>query len=54
MVWDSSSSELTLTIMLFATVIFFPIILTYTAWVYRVLRGPINEKVLQDNQESSY
>lgn len=54
MIWDSSSSELTLTIMLVATVIFFPIILTYTAWVYRVLRGAINEKVIQDNQESSY
>lgn len=54
MVWDSSSSELTLTIMLVATVIFFPIVLSYTAWVYRILRGTINEQVIQDNQESSY
>jgi cytochrome d ubiquinol oxidase subunit II len=40
-VWDASSSQLTLFIMLVATVIFIPIILLYTAWVYRVMRGPV-------------
>ena len=40
-VWDSSSSRLTLFIMLIATVIFLPIILIYTGWVFRVLRGRI-------------
>jgi len=39
LVWDSSSSALTLTIMLFSTVIFLPIILSYTAWIYKVLGG---------------
>lgn len=38
-VWDSSSSHLTLFIMLVVTVIFIPLILLYTAWVYRVLWG---------------
>ena len=33
-VWDASSSELTLKIMLIATIIFMPIILAYTAFVY--------------------
>ncbi len=36
--WDASSSHLTLKIMLFATVIFLPLVLIYTSWVYRVLR----------------
>ncbi|HVX57760.1 MAG TPA: cytochrome d ubiquinol oxidase subunit II, partial [Candidatus Saccharimonadales bacterium] len=40
-VWDASSSKLTLTIMLGAVALFLPIILVYTAWVYRVLRGPV-------------
>jgi cytochrome d ubiquinol oxidase subunit II len=46
LVWDSSSSQTTLMIMLVATLIFLPIILTYTAWVYRVLRGEVNMKTL--------
>jgi len=40
-VWDSSSSRLTLFIMLLATVVFLPIILLYTGWVMRVLRGRV-------------
>lgn len=44
LVWDSSSSYLTLTIMLISTVIFLPIVLFYTAWVYRVMRGKVTEE----------
>jgi len=40
-VWDASSSKLTLGIMLGAVAVFFPLIIAYTGWVYRVLRGPI-------------
>ena len=43
-VWDSSSSHLTLFIMLVATAIFLPIILAYTAWVYKVLWGKVTEE----------
>ncbi len=53
MVWDSSSSQTTLLIMLIATVIFLPIILAYTAWVYRVLRGKVNAKTIKE-QTTSY
>ncbi|WP_114377608.1 cytochrome d ubiquinol oxidase subunit II [Elioraea thermophila] len=42
-VWDSSSSHQTLFIMLVVTVIFLPIVLAYTAWVYRVLWGKVTE-----------
>ncbi len=40
-VWDASSSKLTLEVMLGAVAIFLPLILAYTAWVYRVMRGPV-------------
>lgn len=40
-VWDSSSSKLTLAIMLGAVVIFLPVVIAYTAFVYRVMRGPV-------------
>lgn len=53
-VWDASSSQLTLFIMLIATVIFLPIILLYTAWVYRVMRGKVTEDYIQQNQNNVY
>ncbi|MFE3839489.1 cytochrome d ubiquinol oxidase subunit II [Pseudogemmobacter sonorensis] len=42
-VWDSSSSHLTLFIMLVVTGIFLPLIALYTAWVYKVLWGKVEE-----------
>lgn len=54
LVWDSSSSQLTLFIMLVATVIFFPIILAYTAWVYRVLRGKVTADTVLSHQDTAY
>lgn len=40
-IWDASSSQRTLGIMLAAVVTLLPIVLAYTAWVFRVLRGRI-------------
>jgi cytochrome bd ubiquinol oxidase subunit II len=40
-VWDSSSSAKTLLLMLVAVIVFLPVILAYTGWVFRVLRGRI-------------
>lgn len=54
LVWDSSSSQTTLMIMLVATVIFLPIILIYTAWVYRVLRGKVSEKTVEQLKDAAY
>lgn len=48
-VWDASSSQLTLFIMLCVTVLFLPIILIYTSWVYRVMRGPVTASNLTSN-----
>jgi cytochrome d ubiquinol oxidase subunit II len=52
-VWDASSSHLTLFIMLIATVIFLPLILLYTSWVYSVMRGPITKDSV-DNTPNAY
>lgn len=40
-VWNASSSERTLGIMLFVTVVFLPIVLAYTAWAYRIMFGRV-------------
>lgn len=53
-VWDASSSRLTLAIMLGATAVFLPVILAYTAWVYRVLRGRVTLAYVSDNTTSTY
>ena len=52
--WDSSSSLLTLRIMLFVTAVFLPIIVIYTSWVYRVLRGPVTAAFVEGNSHSVY
>jgi cytochrome bd ubiquinol oxidase subunit II len=46
-VWDASSSAKTLSIMLIAVIIFLPLILAYTTWVYRVLRGRISLEAIR-------
>lgn len=40
-VWDASSSKGTLLLMLGVAVVFIPIILLYTGWVFRVMRGRV-------------
>jgi cytochrome d ubiquinol oxidase subunit II len=40
-VWDSSSSKLTLFIMLVATIVILPVVIAYTAYALRVMRGPV-------------
>ena len=53
-VWDASSSKLTLGIMLGAVVIFLPIVLLYTGFVYRVLRGKVREADVRENSKTAY
>ncbi len=53
-VWDASSSQRTLGIMLLATVVFLPIVIGYTAWVYGVLKGPVTSAYVDANRETSY
>jgi cytochrome d ubiquinol oxidase subunit II len=53
-VWNSSSSHLTLFIMLICAVIFMPLILAYTAWVYKVLWGKVTEADVSEESHSAY
>jgi cytochrome bd ubiquinol oxidase subunit II len=53
-IWDSSSSRMTLLIMLIAVAILLPIVLAYTAFVYRVLRGRVTEAYVEDHKSSAY
>ncbi|MBA4790808.1 MAG: cytochrome d ubiquinol oxidase subunit II [Rhizobiales bacterium] len=52
--WDTSSSHMTLFIMLVVTVIFLPLILAYTAWVYKVLWGKVDEASITDKSGHAY
>lgn len=52
LVWDASSSEHTLMIMLVSVIIFMPMILCYTSWVYRVLRGKVTEQGVSADQNA--
>jgi cytochrome d ubiquinol oxidase subunit II len=53
-VWDASSSQRTLGIMLLAVAVLLPIVIAYTGWVYRVLRGPVTSAYVDANRETSY
>jgi cytochrome d ubiquinol oxidase subunit II len=53
-VWDTSSSLLTLQIMLGATVIFLPLIIMYTSWIYWVLRGPVTLATIARDDHTAY
>jgi cytochrome d ubiquinol oxidase subunit II len=53
-VWDASSSKLTLAVMLGAVAILLPIVIAYTAWVYRVLRGPVRAEDIARDSHTAY
>jgi cytochrome d ubiquinol oxidase subunit II len=50
LIWDASSSHLTLLIMLFATIFLLPIILLYTSWVYWVLGGKVKATEIEKDE----
>ncbi len=52
--WDSASSELTLTVMLVVALIFVPIILVYTRWAYSVMRGKVTADYIRENNHTLY
>jgi cytochrome d ubiquinol oxidase subunit II len=53
-VWDASSSRLTLGIMLVAALVFVPIILVYTSWIYKVLRGRVTAQAIIRDPHGTY
>lgn len=52
--WDAVSSKKTLGIMFIVTIIFLPLIMVYTSWVYRVLRGKVTVQSIKDNTHTAY
>ncbi len=53
-IWDCCSSQLTLEITLLAVVILFPIVLGYTAWAYKVMRGKVTDEYIRQNDLTVY
>ena len=53
-VWDASSSQRTLFIMLICTLIVLPIVLAYTGFVFRVLRGRVTAADIETNPTGHY
>ncbi len=52
--WDVVASHKSLGVMFWVVVIFLPIIIIYTAWIYRVLRGKVSEAHINANEHSAY
>lgn len=52
--WDCVSSETTLGIMLVVALVMTPIIVAYTGWAYRVMRGKVTEEHIRANTHSAY
>ena len=53
-IWDATSSQLTLFVMLIATLIFLPIVLAYTGFAFRVMKGPVTAKQIEGNSANLY
>jgi len=51
-IWDASSSQRTLFIMLLVTAVLLPIVLIYTSWVFHVLRGTITLEHVREKGKS--
>lgn len=52
--WDATSSHHTLQLMFWATLAFLPVVLAYTIWVYRVMRGKITVAGIRDQNRTAY
>jgi cytochrome d ubiquinol oxidase subunit II len=52
--WDAVSSHKTLSIMFWVVLLFVPLILVYTGWVYRTLRGKITPELIESDNKTFY
>ena len=52
--WDATSSHHTLWVMFWVALIFTPIVLAYTGWAYRVMRGPMTRERITANDKAFY
>ncbi len=52
--WDATSSQVTLNVMLYVAVIFTPLVLAYTGWAYRVMAGKLTRDYITTNDKALY
>jgi len=52
--WDSTSSRWTLQVMFWAVVVLLPVVLAYTTWVYRKLRGKVTVEAIREQGPQAY
>jgi cytochrome d ubiquinol oxidase subunit II len=52
--WDASSSQLTLNILFWAALLLTPLVVCYTRWCYRVMRGPVTAQQIRRHTKSVY
>lgn len=52
--WDATSSQLTLEVMFFVTLLLLPCVLLYTAWAYKVFSGKLTESYIENNTHQLY
>ncbi|MDQ7074586.1 MAG: cytochrome d ubiquinol oxidase subunit II [Gammaproteobacteria bacterium] len=52
--WDSVSSHRTLNILFIVTVIFVPLIVIYTTWAFRIMRGKMTVARIRENEHTLY
>jgi cytochrome d ubiquinol oxidase subunit II len=50
-VWNASSSQHTLLLMLISTIMFLPLVLIYTGWVYKILWGRVTAAGIASNPD---
>lgn len=53
-VYDAVSSHRTLQIMFWVVIVFLPIMLAYTSWAYRVMRGTVTERRVREGGPGMY
>ncbi|VTX85223.1 cytochrome d ubiquinol oxidase subunit II [uncultured Aggregatibacter sp.] len=54
LMWDATSSELTLTLMFYLALVFVSISLLYTIWSYYKMFGHLDESFVEDNKNTLY
>jgi cytochrome d ubiquinol oxidase subunit II len=52
--WDSASSELTLSIMFWVSMVFIPLIAAYSFWTYRKMWRRLDSHFIRNNQHTTY
>lgn len=52
--WDATSSQMTLFVMLLVTAVFLPIVIVYTGIAFRIMRGTVTAKQVEGNSAHLY